>query len=92
MSTWAAILAGGSGTRFWPLSTPERPKQLLPLTGDRPLLTQTVARLRELVPPERTLILTGPSLVESVAAIVPEIPKANVFAEPRAASTASLST
>ncbi len=88
MSTWAAILAGGSGTRFWPLSTPERPKQLLPLTGDRPLLAQTVARLRELVPPERTLILTAPSLVESVAAIVPEIPKANVFAEPRAASTA----
>ncbi len=88
MSTWAAILAGGSGTRFWPLSTPERPKQLLPLTGDRPLLAQTVTRLRELVPPERTLILTAPSLVESVAAIVPEIPKANVFAEPRAASTA----
>jgi len=88
VSTWAAILAGGSGTRFWPLSTPERPKQLLPLTGDRPLLAQTVTRLRELVPPERTLILTAPSLVESVAAIVPEIPKANVFAEPRAASTA----
>src|SRR3989475_3633198 len=44
----AAILAGGSGTRFWPLSTPEQPKQLLPLTGDRPLLAQTVARLRGL--------------------------------------------
>lgn len=88
MSTWAAILAGGSGTRFWPLSTPERPKQLLPLTGDRPLLAQSVARLRGLVPPERTLILTGPSLVDSVAATVPEVPKANIFAEPRAASTA----
>jgi len=89
VSTWAALLAGGSGTRFWPLSTPERPKQLLPLTGDRPLLAQAVARLHGLVPPERTLILTGPSLVDSVAAIVPEIPKANVFAEPRAASTAA---
>ena len=54
MSTWAAILAGGSGTRFWPLSTSERPKQLLPLVGDRPLLAQAVARLRGLVPPERT--------------------------------------
>jgi mannose-1-phosphate guanylyltransferase len=88
VSTWAAILAGGAGTRFWPLSTPERPKQLLPLTGDRPLLALTVARLRGLVPPERTLILTGPSLVESIAATVPEIPAANIFAEPRAASTA----
>jgi len=88
VSTWAAILAGGTGTRFWPLSTAERPKQLLPLTGDRPLLAQTVARLRGLVPPERTLILTGPSLVDSIAATVPEVPRANIFAEPRAASTA----
>lgn len=88
MSTWAAILAGGSGTRFWPLSTPERPKQLLPLTGDRPLLAQAVGRLRGLVPPERILILTGPFLVERVAAVVPEVPSANIFAEPRAASTA----
>jgi mannose-1-phosphate guanylyltransferase len=88
MSTWAAILAGGSGTRFWPLSTPERPKQLLPLTGDRPLLAQAVARLHGLVPPERIMILTGPFLVERVAATVPEVPQANIFAEPRAASTA----
>lgn len=88
MSTWAAILAGGSGTRFWPLSTAERPKQLLPLTGDRPLLAQAVARLRGLVPPERIIILTGPFLVDRVAAVVPEVPQANIFAEPRAASTA----
>lgn len=88
MSTWAAILAGGSGTRFWPLSTAERPKQFLPLTGDRPLLAQSVGRLHGLVPPERILILTGPALVDKVAATVPEVPAANIFAEPRAASTA----
>lgn len=88
MSTWAAILAGGSGTRFWPLSTPERPKQLLPLAGDRPLLAQAVRRLSGLVPPERVLILTGPYLVEQVAAAVPEVPRAQILAEPRAASTA----
>jgi mannose-1-phosphate guanylyltransferase len=88
VSTWAAILAGGSGTRFWPLSTAERPKQLLPLAGDRPLLAQAVARLHGLVPPERILILTGPFLVDRVAATVPEVPRANIFAEPRAASTA----
>jgi mannose-1-phosphate guanylyltransferase len=88
VSTWAAILAGGSGTRFWPLSTSERPKQLLPLVGDRPLLAQAVARLKGLVPPERTLILTGPFLVDRVAATVPEVPRENILAEPRAASTA----
>lgn len=88
MNTWAAILAGGTGTRFWPLSTRERPKQLLPLAGDRPLLAQTVRRLKGLVPPERILILTGPHLVEHVADIVPEVPAAQVLAEPRPASTA----
>src|SRR5438093_1344242 len=88
MSVWAAILAGGAGTRFWPLSTPERPKQLLPLAGDRPLLVQAVERLDGLVPPERILILTGPFLVDQVARVVPQIPRAQIFAEPRAASTA----
>ncbi len=88
MSVWAAILAGGSGTRFWPLSTPERPKQLLPLVGDRPLLAQAVSRLEGLVQPERILILTGPYLVDQIAAVVPEIPRAQILSEPRAASTA----
>jgi mannose-1-phosphate guanylyltransferase len=88
MSLWAAILAGGSGTRFWPLSTPERPKQLLPLAGDRPLLVEAVQRLDGLVPPERIVIVTGPFLVDPVARAVPQIPRAQVLAEPRAASTA----
>src|SRR3989442_9029413 len=87
MSVWAAILAGGAGTRFWPLSTPERPKQLLPLAGDRALLLQTVERLDGLVPPERILILTGPFLVDQVAQVAPQIPRAQILAEPRAAST-----
>ncbi|HVH08287.1 MAG TPA: sugar phosphate nucleotidyltransferase [Gemmatimonadales bacterium] len=88
MSVWAAILAGGSGTRFWPLSTPQRPKQLLPLAGDRPLLAQAVERLDGLVPPERIVILTGALLVDEVGRVVPQVPRAQVFAEPRAASTA----
>jgi mannose-1-phosphate guanylyltransferase len=87
MSVWAAILAGGSGTRFWPLSTPERPKQLLPLAGDRPLLAQAVGRLAGLVPPERIVVITGPFLVDQIAAVVPAV-RDNIFAEPRAASTA----
>ena len=88
MNTWAVILAGGAGTRFWPLSTAERPKQLLPLAGDRPLLAQAVRRLDGVVPPSRILILTGPFLVERVTELVPEVPAAQVLAEPRAASTA----
>lgn len=88
MNTWAVILAGGAGTRFWPLSTAERPKQLLPLAGDRPLLAQAVRRLDGLVPPSRVLILTGPFLIERVTELVPEVPAAQVLAEPRAASTA----
>ncbi|MGH7537861.1 MAG: sugar phosphate nucleotidyltransferase, partial [Gemmatimonadales bacterium] len=69
MTVWAVILAGGTGTRFWPLSTPERPKQLLPLAGDRPLLAQAVRRLDGLVSPDRVLILTGPFLIERVTAL-----------------------
>ncbi len=88
MNVWAVILAGGSGTRFWPLSTAARPKQLLPLAGDRPLLAQAVRRLDGLVPPRRILILTGPLLVDGVTALVPEVPATQVLAEPRAASTA----
>jgi mannose-1-phosphate guanylyltransferase len=88
VNAWAVVLAGGSGTRFWPLSTPERPKQLLPLTGGRPLLVDAVERLRGLVPPERTLVLTGPFLAERIAELLPQIPREQVFAEPRAASTA----
>ena len=87
MNTWAVILAGGAGTRFWPLSTAERPKQLLPLAGDRPLLAQAVRRLDGLVPPSRVLILTGPFLVDRVTELVPEVPAAQVLAQPRAAST-----
>src|SRR5436189_880229 len=88
MSVWAAILAGGSGTRFWPPSTPQGPARLLRLAGGRPLLVQAVERLEGLVPAERVLILTGPFLVDQVAAAVPQIPRPQILAEPRAASTA----
>ena len=88
MNLWAAILAGGSGTRFWPLSTPQRPKQLLPLAGAQPLLVQAVDRLAGLVAPERVLVLTGAELQGPVRALLPTVPPAQILAEPRAASTA----
>ena len=88
MSRWAVILAGGVGSRFWPLSTPKRPKQLLPLITEAPLLADTVARLAPLVPPERTLVLTNASLARAVRALLPRAAGENVIAEPRAAGTA----
>lgn len=87
MSRWAAILAGGSGTRFWPLSTPERPKQFLPLSSERPLLVDTVRRLEGLVPPERVLVVTGVRYVDETRRLVEGLPPENVLGEPRAAST-----
>ena len=87
MSRWAVVLAGGVGSRFWPLSTPSRPKQLLPLVGRESLLADTLARLAPLVPAERTLVLTNASLVESIARVAPDLPRQNVIAEPRPAGT-----
>jgi mannose-1-phosphate guanylyltransferase len=86
---WLVILAGGVGSRFWPLSTPDRPKQLLPLVDDAPLLANTVERLASLVAPARTLILTNASIRASVAAAVPAIPAENILVEPRPAGTAA---
>jgi mannose-1-phosphate guanylyltransferase len=88
MSQWAAVLAGGSGTRFWPLSTAAHPKQFLPLTGSEPLLAQAVRRLDGLIPSERIVVVTARNLVEATRALVPTIPPTNVLGEPRAASTA----
>lgn len=92
MTRWAVILAGGVGSRFWPLSTPTRPKQLLPLVNDEPLLANTLGRLGDIVPPERTLVLTNASLASAVAAIAPSLPPANIIAEPKPAGTAAALT
>ena len=84
---WGVILAGGSGTRFWPLSTPSNPKQLLPLAGPRSTAEDAIERLDGLVPIERILVVTGaglaPRLQEQLG-----IPPENMLVEPRAASTA----
>ncbi len=87
MNPWAVVLAGGVGSRFWPLSTPDRPKQLLPLVTSRPMLADAVGRLTPLVPPERTLILTNAGLATSIAQVAPQVPRENVVAEPRPCGT-----
>jgi mannose-1-phosphate guanylyltransferase len=81
------VLAGGVGSRFWPLSTPSRPKQLLPLVDERPMLVATLDRLEPLVPAVRTLVLTNSSLRDVVREHMPRVPAENVIAEPRAVGT-----
>jgi mannose-1-phosphate guanylyltransferase len=89
LSPWCVVLAGGVGSRFWPLSTPIRPKQLLPLVSDVPLLVDTLARLAPLAPATRTLVLTNASLAPAVRAMLTDVPAANVIPEPRPAGTAA---
>lgn len=78
----ATILAGGSGTRFWPLSTAERPKQFLNLYGERSMLQHTFDRLNGLVPPDRVLVLTNERFIPMVREQLPELPPENVIGEP----------
>lgn len=92
MSRWAVVLAGGVGSRFWPLSTPTRPKQLLPLVTAEPLLADSVARLRPIVPADHVLILTNSALVPAIAELLPDIPRENLIAEPRAGGTGAALT
>jgi mannose-1-phosphate guanylyltransferase len=84
---WAVILAGGSGTRFWPLSTPETPKQLLPLAGSTSTAEESIDRLTGLIPRERVLVVTGAALATQIQERL-KLPRSNILVEPRAASTA----
>ncbi len=86
---YAVVMAGGQGTRFWPLSRGARPKQLLPLGGgDESLLRATVRRVAALVPPERVLVVTAANLKDGVLAELPELPPENVLVEPLGRNTA----
>lgn len=86
---FAVILAGGSGTRFWPASRSQRPKQLLAI-GPSPnsLIAETVRRIARLSPPERVLIATGQRLLESTRAALPQLPASSFLGEPMAKNTA----
>ncbi len=84
----AVILAGGSGTRFWPMSRKALPKQFVALTGERSLIRQTYERLLPLVGPERIWVVAGESHLGLVRAELPEIPAENILCEPEARNTA----
>lgn len=85
----ALVMAGGSGTRFWPLSRRRRPKQLLPFAEGRSLLSAAVERLLPLVPASRVTVVTGAGIAEAVRADLPLVPPHNVLAEPAGRDTAA---
>ncbi len=85
----AVVMAGGSGTRFWPKSRRSRPKQLLRLHGDATMLQQTVRRIESLVGPDRTYIITGADQAEATKAQLPNLPKGHVVGEPCPRDTAA---
>lgn len=86
---YAVVLAGGIGSRFWPLSTPARPKQLLPLVSGQSMLEDTLARLEPLVDRSRILILTSAQLAPAIRATIPWLAADQVLEEPRPAGTAA---
>ncbi len=83
---WAAIIAGGSGTRFWPLSSPSRPKHLLPLTGPRATAEETLDRLAGFIPRSRIIIVTSAELAGPLSKAL-QLPESQFLVEPRQAST-----
>src|SRR6476660_613444 len=84
----AVIMAGGTGTRFWPASRNDAPKQLLQLVGAQTMLRQTVDRLGDLAPKDRQLILTNRRLVETIREQLPDLPAAAIVGEPCKRDTA----
>ena len=88
MSNYALILAGGSGTRFWPLSRNAKPKQLLDLFGSGTMLRQAIDRVKGLVPAENIFILTNHLQEAEVRRQAAELPAENIVAEPARRDTA----
>lgn len=85
----AVVLAGGSGTRLWPLSTPSFPKQFLPLPNGRSMIQESLARVEGLVSPERAWVVTGRSMIDLVREHLPMVPANQLLGEPVGRSTAA---
>lgn len=89
VTLWAVVFAGGIGSRFWPLSTPARPKPLLALISERTLIEDTVGRLQPTIPPDRVLILTSRDIAPAIRSVTRDVPEENVLVEPRPLGTAA---
>jgi len=86
---FAVLMAGGSGTRFWPASRKSRPKQFLSIGGETALLKRTSARLGQTIPPERQLVITAAHTVEATRALLKEVPPEQIVGEPEARDTSA---
>lgn len=87
-SNYAVIMAGGVGSRFWPASTKDMPKQFLPFFGQKSLIQQTVDRIAPLVPIERIYIVTNARYSSVINEQLPDLPPQNILCEPMAKNTA----
>jgi mannose-1-phosphate guanylyltransferase len=89
---YAVVMAGGIGERFWPLSTPKRPKQLVPFLGERPLLVKSIERLDPLISIDHVLVVTSRALENPVRELIPDLPSRNLIIEPVGKNTAPAAT
>lgn len=85
----ALIMAGGKGTRFWPLSTVEKPKQFLNLIGNSTMIQMTVDRIRKMIPIERIFICTNEQYVHFIKSQIIDIPERNIIVEPEGRNTSA---
>jgi mannose-1-phosphate guanylyltransferase len=88
MNLYAVIMAGGKGERLWPVSTPDRPKQLIAFNGEKSLLRMTVDRLLPLTSPEKICCVTGKDIAVAVASDLNDLPTQNILIEPLGKNTA----
>jgi len=84
---YAVILAGGRGERFWPLSRTEHPKQLLHITSDKTMLQETIDRVKDQIPVERTLVVTGENIKKAILEKVSYLKEENLIVEPEMKNT-----
>jgi len=84
---YAVILAGGKGERFWPLSRTEHPKQLLHIISDKTMLEETIDRVKDLIPVERTLVVTGENIKKAILGKVSYLKEENLIVEPEMKNT-----
>lgn len=88
MNICALIMAGGKGTRFWPLSTEEKPKQFLNLVGEKTMIQMTIDRILPIIPIEKIFVCTGERYIDLVKKQLPNLPDKNIIVEPEGRNTA----